>query len=231
MEMKKWKDRREFIDKGREFKEYLDDLREWSRDVCKRLGLAPVFIYSLKDEDDWSFVIKANALIEAALTHALVKKLGGVEELQGNKLLKVFIKMPQYQRIQWAVGLGLLGEDEKRWMVVLNNVRNDVVHDVTNVDLDVTTYFEKRLKDGDWQSFVSICSLVMSNITKDQVDTWWRRYPKTLIWIILHSVMESLYDFLPSKLDMASLSDGAEAGDEVSAEIVTVTDETEPPSA
>ena len=103
-------------------------------------------------------------------------------------------------------------------MVVLNNVRNDVVHDVTNVDLDVTTYFEKHLKDGDWQSFVSICSLIF-NISKNQVDTWWRRYPKTLIWIILHSVMESLYGFLPSKLETASLKEGTKAGDHFSAEI------------
>lgn len=190
------------------------DLRQWSQNVCKRLGLDPDFIHSLMDEDDWSFVIKANALLEAALTHALVKKLGGVEKLQS--LVEM---LGQSRRIGLAVELGLLGKDERRFVEKLNKLRNTVVHDVTNVDLDLVKYF-KGLNHDQRQSFVTSCSFAFKpDVTHDLIARISLKSPKFIMWIPLHFVMAPLYDFLPSKVEMAALTDTAIASDEFSAEI------------
>ena len=57
--------------------------REWMpadlfKDITqleRRLGLPEGFYERLVREDDWSFVIKLNALFEAACTHALANRL------------------------------------------------------------------------------------------------------------------------------------------------------------
>ena len=174
------------------------NLRQWSQNVCKRLGLDPDFIHSLMDEDDWSFVIKANALLEAALTHALVKKLGGVQ-----KLRSLVQMLGQSRRIGLAVELGLLGKNEQRFMVMLNGLRNTVVHDVTNVDLDLVKYF-KELDDGKQTSFISSCSFHLGpDVTQDLIAKLWLKSPKLMLWIPLHFAIAPLYDFLPSKVDVS----------------------------
>jgi len=40
------------------------------------VGVPQGFLESLKNEDDWSFVIKIHALLEAAVSHLLCKTLG-----------------------------------------------------------------------------------------------------------------------------------------------------------
>ena len=173
------------------------NLREWSQDVSKRLGLGTDFIHSLKDEDDWSFVIKANALLEAALTHALVKRLGE------DKLQTVFAKMGQRQRIRWAADLELLGKDERIYADNLNWLRNEVVHDVTNVDLDLVQYF-KDLDASKRDSFLSSCSFGFKpHVTPDLIARVWLNNPMLIVWIALHYAIAPLYDFLPSKVDIS----------------------------
>jgi hypothetical protein len=46
---------------------------------CTRLGVPPGFYDRLLHEDDWSFVIKLNALVEAACTDALAASLHAPE--------------------------------------------------------------------------------------------------------------------------------------------------------
>ena len=46
---------------------------------AERLGLPRDFYAKLLDEDDWSFVIKANALVEAACSDALAARLHAPE--------------------------------------------------------------------------------------------------------------------------------------------------------
>lgn len=45
----------------------------------RRLGLTPKFYDGLLEEDDWSFVVKLNALFEGACTHVLTVRLQAPE--------------------------------------------------------------------------------------------------------------------------------------------------------
>jgi hypothetical protein len=51
------------------------DLKKDLRELERSLGLPEGFIERLEEEDDWSFVIKAHALVEAAMTQLLVHEL------------------------------------------------------------------------------------------------------------------------------------------------------------
>jgi len=158
--------------------------------------------------------------MEAALRHVLVERLGE-EQLQGEKLQKVFARMPQYQRIEWAVGLSLLGTEQEDFVKKLAEFRNAVVHDVTNVDVNLVKYVGK-LDKGQQQSLVQSCSFAFgAGFEPDEIKTLALNFPKEVLWAALTVVIATLYHHMIPKLQThdVNLSEGAEAGDEFSAEM------------
>lgn len=104
----------------------------------KALGLPNGFFHKLIEEDDWSFVIKLHALIEAAVTHALVHKTG-VEGLL-NVFSMVELSKPKTGKLAFAKALGILDRDERRFIRNLSELRNDLVHKITNVAFKFEEY-------------------------------------------------------------------------------------------
>ena len=193
---------------------------DWLGNACKQLGLSPEFINRLRTDDDWSFVIKAGALMEAALRHVLVERLGE-EQLQEEKLQKVFAKMPQYQRIEWAVGLSLLETEQEAFAKKLAEFRNAVVHDVTNVDVNLVRYVSKFDQDKQ-TSFVDSCRFAFGpGFETDEITGLALNFPKEVLWAALTVVIATLYHHIIPKLQThdVNVRDGIVFGDDVSAEI------------
>ncbi len=92
----------------------------------------------LATEDDWSFVIKLHALVEAALTHLLT--------VASHKptLDKVYALLDTSDtkkgKLAFAREMGLLGDNYRRYVVSLSQVRNKFIHDVRNVGSTLETY-------------------------------------------------------------------------------------------
>jgi hypothetical protein len=49
---------------------------EAAGEIEKELGLPNNFLWNLRNEDDWSAIIKLHALLETAVTHLLVRFFG-----------------------------------------------------------------------------------------------------------------------------------------------------------
>jgi hypothetical protein len=115
------------------------------RQLEEDLELPTGFFEDLAHEDDWSFVIKLHALIEAALTHLLV------ETIARPSLHDIFSRIDtsnvQTGKLAFADKLGLVSTDVKRFIRTLSELRNSFVHDVSNVKVDLTS-FVKRLPPG-----------------------------------------------------------------------------------
>ena len=60
---------------------------EKAKSLERELSLKEDFLIKLKDEDDWSFIIKLHTFIEAAVSHLLSKALGH------DKLLGIFTRL------------------------------------------------------------------------------------------------------------------------------------------
>ncbi|MCP3019082.1 hypothetical protein [Cupriavidus basilensis] len=92
------------------------------------LQLPTGFFQALLKEDDWSFLIKLHALFEAALSHVIVHRLG-CETLSG-PMSRLEMSDKDKGKIAFASALGLIGQDERRYIIQLSQLRNRCVHDV-----------------------------------------------------------------------------------------------------
>jgi uncharacterized protein YutE (UPF0331/DUF86 family) len=92
-------------------------------------------------EDDWSFVIKSHALLEAAVTQMLVEHLGE------SKLKRYIERLPlsdsQMGKIVIAKQLGLLDEKQRKFIRWFSELRNILVHKIENVNFDILEHYQQ----------------------------------------------------------------------------------------
>ena len=153
--------------------------------IESEVGVPPGFLGRLRKEDDWSFIIKIHALLEAAVSHLLCKTLGRDEladvfsftELSGRRAGKMaFVK-----------SLDLLKKPDRRFVSSLSELRNMLVHNVQNAHFDlkrhVSGFSEDRLlrfaKDFDSFSGGTTVDYEGEKLAPEAV---FRRDPKTAIW-------------------------------------------------
>lgn len=106
----------------------------------KRLGLPEGFIAHLENEDDWSFVIKSHALLEAAVSHLLAHTLGRPE------LIDVFSRLDmaaqKWGKLAFAKALDVIDDADRRFIRELGEIRNAFAHQISNAGATLSGYFE-----------------------------------------------------------------------------------------
>src|SRR5438876_8460305 len=106
----------------------------WVGAFEKEIGLpGGFFLRLLVKEDDWSFVIKLHALIEAAVSHLLAT-------ICGDKLLTVFARLGTRSKLGFAKALGALDKDERIFIGKLADIRNSFAHDVRQAGATLAAY-------------------------------------------------------------------------------------------
>lgn len=113
------------------------------------------FLCNLLAEDDWSFIIKSHALLEAAVTQMLVEYLGESQ-------LKTYIeRLPlsdsQLGKIVIAKQLGLLDEKERKFIRWFSELRNILVHKIENVNFNIQEHFKQLDKNQKKAWMDTIC--------------------------------------------------------------------------
>ena len=119
-----------------------DDIKALIRHLESDIGVPDGFFRALLKEDDWSFVIKLHALFESAVTHLLEHTLG-VPKL-GSILGNLELSDKHRGKLAFARELDVLDSSERRFLSVLSEIRNDLVHDVRNVSFDFESYISSR---------------------------------------------------------------------------------------
>ena len=94
----------------------------------RKLGVSPGFVEALEKEDDWSFVIKLHALFESVCTHLLVHHFR--ESSIHDIVSHLELSNKRTGKAAFLKALGLLGDDERRYISSLSELRNNLVHDV-----------------------------------------------------------------------------------------------------
>jgi DNA-binding MltR family transcriptional regulator len=145
------------------------------------LGLPSKFLDRLATEDDWSFVIKAHALIEATVTHMLTE---GVDE----RLRKVFERLElsgaENGKLVFAEALGLIDTKDRRFIRLFSELRNKLVHDIRRVTFTFDAHL-KSLDDNQQKAFVDCVSAFFEgrlerNALRDMV----LQFPRLAIWAV-----------------------------------------------
>jgi hypothetical protein len=120
----------------------------------RRIGMRPGFFNALIREDDWSFVIKLHAFLEACLTHAICSRLGR-PELE-NVIARLDTSNNQSGKLAFAKKLGLLNKPQRRYVAALSQLRNDLVHDARAVDFRFDAYMSKLTEEQRYQFCVAL---------------------------------------------------------------------------
>lgn len=90
-----------------------DLLHEIVRPLEQELGTRPGFFSDLLEEDDWSFIVKSHAFIEAALSHILVKATG--KDLLREVFTSLELSNPRTGKLAFATALKLLDRQDRRF--------------------------------------------------------------------------------------------------------------------
>ncbi|MGY3265560.1 hypothetical protein [Lysobacter sp. HA35] len=108
----------------------IDALEATITEVEGRLGIRSGFFADLAREDDWSFVVKAHALLESSCSAFLTDYLGRPE------LADIFVRLELSSKdtgkVAFAKAFGLMNDRERRFISALSQLRNLLVHNVKN---------------------------------------------------------------------------------------------------
>lgn len=160
----------------------------------RQLNVPPGLFYKLKDEDDWSFIIKVHALLETALNHLVTNSLNRPE------LMPVIERINldgQAGKLAFATQLGLLGPEHLAFLRLLSSFRNKVAHKIQYVAFS----FQDHVHDLDEKQFreFAIKALLLpakSNIAADmfrQIRNHLELDPRSILWAGALDVLMLIY--------------------------------------
>ncbi|WP_434983580.1 hypothetical protein [Vreelandella zhaodongensis] len=157
----------------------IDDGLSYIRRFERRLGIADGFFESLYREDDWSFIIKLHALIEAAAADMIVTSLGRP------KLKKALSRIPlsdaTYGKASMLGSLDVLSSSYVTFIRKLSELRNDAVHNVENTNLNLKSKLEK-LDKQQRKSWAKALAVSVKGNDQDKIKILLEE-PKGIIWI------------------------------------------------
>lgn len=106
-----------------------------------RIDLPSGFFNSLIAEDDWAFLIKTHALIEACITHAICATLGR-PELEA-VVARLDTANNQSGKLAFAKTLGLLDKPMRKYVTTLSQLRNEVVHNARSANFRFQEHWDR----------------------------------------------------------------------------------------
>ncbi len=119
-----------------------------------RLGLPPLFYCRLVEtQDDWGFVLKVHSFFEGTLTMVIQHKL----QLQKGMCESLTPRDSFVSRVHLANRLNILEPDFKAFLLGLNQLRNEITHNVRYLDFSLRSYVD-GLSDAEFRrTAFSLC--------------------------------------------------------------------------
>lgn len=162
----------------------------------EELSIPAGFLQAIYKEDDWSFVIKGHAFLEAATTHFLTSLAGD------KKLEKVFSNLElsntKTGKLAFLKALSNLNKSERRLIRQFSELRNMLVHDISQASFNLKDY-ALSLDTKQKQSFVKTFSYFLRGgeidlkDKKTSVEEYVIKEPKKSIWFSLILLLGIIY--------------------------------------
>lgn len=129
-------------------------LKTGKQELFRLVSERNTFLGELKGGDDWSFVIKAQALVEGSVTQAVLCHLGDT------RLIKIVEAMPlvgdEVSKLAVAKELQLLSSAQRRFINKMAALRNRLAHRVDQASFSFERHIESLDKNqrNDWQASI-----------------------------------------------------------------------------
>jgi hypothetical protein len=138
------------------------------------------FLFELLNDNDWSFVIKAHALLETIITELIVCK---IEETKLKPLIdKIPLHDTQVSKIKILKTYDLITKEQETFIKTLSEIRNMIVHKFENINFSFSEYvagLDKNQKKS-WKN--KIVWFEYSDKTSNDMKDLSLSNPKNAIW-------------------------------------------------
>jgi hypothetical protein len=104
-----------------------------------KLGTPKGLFINLLHEDDWSFVIKMHALIDACLTHLIVNRLNNTALV--DLIARLEFADARTGKLRFGDRLNLFNKEELTFLRRFSEIRNLLAHDVNQVSFTFASYY------------------------------------------------------------------------------------------
>lgn len=166
-------------------------ITEAVEDLEKSIGVEPGFHKSIVKEDDWSFIIKLHALIEAALTHLLVKILND------ERLISVVSNLEMSNirtgKIAFTKALDALDKKHRRFVSQLSDLRNDLVHDISRINFNLKEHVNGMDKQQKKSFVIGFGCIDKDETLSGDLVNAYLKTPNHVILMGAMSLLTSLY--------------------------------------
>jgi hypothetical protein len=115
-----------------------DYIRQVAKLLEKDLELPTDFLEGLRTSDDWAFIIKVHALMEASVSYLLVHHFGDERLASVFKYMELSDK--NRGKIAFVSALDLLPKNNRRFLATLSEMRNMVAHNIDQVSFTLPDY-------------------------------------------------------------------------------------------
>ena len=157
----------------------------------KRLGLPGGFFAQLIKEDDWSFVIKLNALVEATCTDALAVRLHNPE--LADSLATLDLGHSKHGKVALLRKLEAISAEQAGLLRLLLELRNSLTHNVSQVGFSFSAYLS-GLDSNQRAKFVDRVGHGMKPIVGGAPkETIILENPKLALWITVADALACLH--------------------------------------
>jgi len=148
------------------------------------LGLPDRFVLDLVGENDWAFVIKSHALLEAAVTQTLTAEL---PDQRVHQLVASLNLAGRHSKLAYVRALNLLENKHILFLERLSQIRNTVVHDIAQVRFSFSEYLDRLTVD----ELAALLTNLLFIGPKDRAQAveQLRRNAKVILWAHVVAVL------------------------------------------
>lgn len=168
-----------------------EDVQEDIKNLESKLNIQEGFFDNLLKDDDWSFVIKSHALLETVISTLITDRVGY------NSLHDIFTRLElgnkTHGKISYIKALKLLNKDARKFISALSELRNSLIHNVSNIDFSFDEYVI-NLDKNQMKNFINsfgYCYLTDDDKGESTVDNGDKilAAPKKSIWLSLRYIL------------------------------------------
>ena len=155
------------------------------------MGLPLQLFENLMDDDDWSFVIKVHALVEAAVSSLLVYGF------KNEQLSTVANALPRgnrrFGKIAFVKQLDLLSDKARAFILKLSQLRNQLAHQIENVTFSFSSPTKRTREVAN--ACVEAAIVYIGAVPTEHPDffVWARANPKSLVWMAIGVLLTQIY--------------------------------------
>lgn len=171
------------------------------------LGLPNGFYEKLLQEDDWSFIIKLNALFEGACTEVLSSCLGTAKITEA--LANLEFAHSKCGKIAMLKSLDAITTQQASILRTLAELRNNLVHNISNVNFSFSNYVSSKDENQKKSFLKTLGHGIQEHIQFEGKsvprNTFVEENPKLALWLTAAEVLACLHlEFARTELRLES---------------------------